>query len=136
MSPPAWQLTYHARPWSLNVERQGNRWKRAEMIREWREAFRVLALDEHIPPLTTLQVHAHPFYRTARSLPDTAACVGSVKAAIDGLVDAGVIEEDGPDIVRTVTFHAPVVDRERHSDALTLWISEYVPAWLPEKEPF
>ncbi len=39
-------------------------------------------------------------------------------------------------IVRTVTFHAPVVDRERHSDALTLWISEYQPAWLPEKEPF
>ena len=91
---PSWTLTYHARPWSLNVERQGNRWKRAEMIREWREAFRVLALAEHIPPLTTLQVHAHPFYRTARSLPDTAACVGSVKAAIDGLVDAKALIGD------------------------------------------
>lgn len=37
----SWQLTYHARPWSLNVERAGNRWNRAEMIREWREAYRV-----------------------------------------------------------------------------------------------
>ena len=133
---PSWTLTYHARPWSLNVERAGNRWKRAEMISEWREAFRVLAIAEHITPLTTLVVHAHPFYRTGRSIPDTAACVGSVKAAIDGLVDAGVLTDDTPDIVRTVTFHAPVVDRERHSDALTLWIAEYQPAWLPEKEPF
>lgn len=133
---PSWALTYHARPWSLNVERAGNRWKRAEMIREWREAFCWLALVEEIPPLTTLVVHAHPFYRTARSIPDTAACVGSVKAAIDGLVDAGVLTDDTPDIVRTVTFHAPVVDRSRHSDALTLWIAEYQPAWVPEKEPF
>ena len=123
---PSWTLTYHARPWSLNVERAGNRWKRAEMIREWREAFRLLAIAEEIPPLATLQVHAHPFYRNARSLPDTAACVGSVKAAIDGLVDAGVLTDDTPDIVRTITFHAPVVDRERHSDALTLWIAEAV----------
>ena len=133
---PSWTLTYLARPWSLNVGRAGNRWKRAEMIREWREAFRILAIVEEIPPLTTLVVHAHPFYRTARSIPDTAACVGSVKAAIDGLVDAGVLTDDTPDIVRTVTFHAPVVDRERHSDALTLWIAEYQPAWVPEKEPF
>lgn len=149
----SWQLTHHARPWTLNTERRGGTGHhgRAKLTREWREAFRVLALAEHIPPLTTLQVHAHPFYRTARSLPDTAACVGSVKAAIDGLVDAGVIPEDGPTVVRTVTFHAPVVDRERTSDALTLWIAEWgpvsslpelvasdgvQPAWLPEKEPF
>ncbi len=129
MTRPSWQLTYHARPWTLNAERRGGtgHYGRAKLTREWREAFRVLALAEHIPPLSTLVVHAHPFYRTARSLPDTAACVGSVKAAIDGLVDAGVIAEDGPAVVRRVTFHAPVVDRSRHSDALTLWIAEATP---------
>lgn len=38
---------------------------------------------------------------------DTGACVGAVKAAIDGLVDARVLTGDTGDIVRSITFHAP-----------------------------
>lgn len=115
-------LTYHARPWSLNVERRTNRFQRAPMVAEWRDAYRLLALESKVPPLAWIHVEARPQYRTARSLPDTAACVGSVKAAIDGLVDAGVLPDDGPELVRRVTFEAPVVDRGLHSDRLVLTI--------------
>lgn len=117
---PCWTLTYHARPWSLNVERRTNRFQRAPMVAEWRDAYRLLALESKVPPLEWIHVEARPQYRTARSLPDTAACVGSVKAAIDGLVDAGVLPDDGPELVRRVTFEAPVVDRGLHSDRLVL----------------
>lgn len=123
---PTWTLTYHARPMSLNVERAGNRFQRAPLVKEWRDAYRLLALESKIPPLEWIHVEARPQYRTARSLPDTAACVGSVKAAIDGLVDAGVLPDDGPELVRRVTFEAPVVDRGLHSDRLVLVV--YGPA--------
>ena len=36
------------------------------------------------------------------------------------LVDAGVLPDDGPELVRRVTFEAPVVDRGLHSDRLVL----------------
>jgi len=119
---PCWTLTYHARPWTLNHERRGGTGYhgRANLTREWRDAYRLLALESRIPPLAWVHVEARPQYRTARSLPDTAACVGSVKAAIDGLVDAGVLPDDGPELVRRVTFEAPVVDRGLHSDRLVL----------------
>lgn len=117
---PCWTLTYHARPTALNAERASNRFRRAESVKEWRDAYRLLALESKIPPLQWVHVEARPQYRTARSLPDTAACVGSVKAAIDGLVDAGVLPDDGPELVRRVTFEAPVVDRGLHSDRLVL----------------
>ena len=120
MVADTWTLTYHARPWSLNVERRSSRFQRAPMVKEWRDAYRLLALEERIPRLAWAHVEARPEYRTARSLPDTAACVGSVKAAIDGLVDAGVLTDDGPDRVRRVTFEAPTVDRSLHSDRLVL----------------
>lgn len=119
---PTWTLTYHARPMALNGERASNRFRRAEAVREWRDAYRWLAAEERIPPLEWIHVEARPQYRTARSLPDTAACVGSVKAAIDGLVDAGVLPDDGPELVRRVIFEAPVVDRGLHSDRLVLTI--------------
>lgn len=120
MTLTTWTLTYCARPWSLNVERRTNRFQRAPMVAEWRDAYRLLALEERIPRLVWMHVEARPEYRNARSLPDTAACVGSVKAAIDGLVDAGVLTDDGPELVRRVTFEAPRVDRGLHSDRLVL----------------
>lgn len=106
-------LTYEARPWTLNDERSKHFQRRAERTREWRDAFALLAREQDIPRLAYAEISAHPSYRTARSLPDTAACVGAVKAAVDGLVDAGVLVDDGPELVTVVTFFAPCVDREQ-----------------------
>lgn len=102
-------LRHEARPWTLNVERQGNRWRRAQWVREWRGVFNALALEAEIPPLTAITVIVQPELRHRGSMPDTGACIGAAKAAIDGLVDAGVIPDDGPRFVRRLTFEAPVV---------------------------
>jgi hypothetical protein len=49
---------------------------------------------------------------------DVAACVPAVKAAIDGLVDAGVFLDDSPAHVTAVVFKQP----ERGEPALRLEI--------------
>jgi hypothetical protein len=38
---------------------------------------------------------------------DTGNAYGAAKAAIDGLVDAGVLPGDGPDVIRSLTLLAP-----------------------------
>lgn len=100
-------LRYDKRPWTLNVERQGNRWKRAPLVKEWRAKFAELAAG--YAPLRSIDVTVLPELRNRSGEPDTGACIGAAKAAIDGLVDAGVIPEDGPTYVRRLTFLAPVV---------------------------
>jgi hypothetical protein len=51
-------------------------------------------------------------------LQDVAACNPAVKAAIDGLVDAGIVPDDSPAYLRSVEFLAPMKGR----DALTLYV--------------
>lgn len=36
--------------------------------------------------------------------PDVLACAPTVKAAIDGIVDAKILEDDGPEFVRGINF--------------------------------
>lgn len=116
-SPGTYRLTYEARPWTLNVERQGNQWKRAKLVAEWRPAFRDLAHSARIPACQAITVTARPELRDAGGVPDTAACIGAAKAGIDGLIDAGVLEDDGPLQVRRLTFEAPIITGR---DALNL----------------
>jgi hypothetical protein len=54
----------------------------------------------------------YPTYAKGR-LPDTGACFPTVKAIIDGAVDAGLLVDDTPDIVTHLAFHRPVIDKER-----------------------
>jgi hypothetical protein len=104
-------LEYPERPWTTNAERAGNRWDRAKKTKEWRNAFAWLALEQKIPPLKWCDITAEPWLKDRRGMQDTAACNPAVKAAIDGLIDANVIIDDGPHIVKTITFHAPQVGR-------------------------
>ena len=55
--------------------------------------------------------------------PDCDAIAAAVKPVIDGIVDAGVILDDSPEHVRSITYHAP-----RRSDArrLVVLIKEVV----------
>jgi hypothetical protein len=108
-------LRYEKRPWTLNSERQGGHqgrkgggghFGRASRTKEWREKFAELAAD--CRPLRSIEVVVLPEVRN-KVMPDTGACIGAAKAAIDGLVDAGVIPDDGPRFVRRLTFLAPVV---------------------------
>lgn len=110
-------LTYKKRPLTTNAERSGNRWGRAEHTREWRDAFAWIARRERVPRMRWINVTVQPFQKRGR-LQDTAACNPSVKAAIDGLVDAGIVPDDTGDYVRQITF-LPCV---RGDDQLTLII--------------
>jgi hypothetical protein len=121
-----YSLTYETRPWTLNVERQGNRWRRAALVKEWRDAFGALARFHKVPALDAIEVVAMPELRNRSAIPDTGACIGAVKAAIDGLVDAGVLVDDGPTIVRSLHFCAPRVSGR---DALTVVV---LPIEVPE----
>ncbi len=96
-------LTYDRKPVTTNKERSGNRWERAASTREWRDAFAWIAKRERVPQMRWINVTVQPFQKRGR-LQDTAACNPSVKAAIDGLVDAGIVPDDTGDYVRQITF--------------------------------
>lgn len=105
-------IEYPKRPWTTNAERAGNRWDRAAKTKEWREAFGWAARASDTRKLAWCQITAEPWQATRRSMQDTGACHPAVKAAIDGLVDSGIIADDTPDIVRQITFRAPQIGRD------------------------
>lgn len=125
-------LTYDKRPWSLNEERSQHWRRRHERVEEWRNAFTWLAHRANVPRLRWCFVEATPWLATRQHEQDTANCFPAVKAAIDGLIDVkkygrvlvrNVLADDGPDVVRRITFHRPEIGH----DALDLLI-EGIPA--------
>jgi len=118
------RLCHRARPWAANQHNRLSWPERAVLVREWRSAFRVLALEAGIPPLERITVLAMPIRANRRSRPDVAACYPAVKAAIDGLCDAGVIPDDNPDHLSEIRFTAPC---QGSHDALVL-VVEAVPS--------
>lgn len=100
------ELVHNARPWTINEERAGHRFKRATQTKEWRQVFYWLAKSQHIPTLTDCVITATPYQQRGR-MQDVAACVPAVKAAIDGLVDAGVMLDDSPKHLRAIVFAQP-----------------------------
>lgn len=90
---------------------------RAKRVKEWRGAFYWLAKNAGIPQLEWMKVIAEPWQRGG-VLQDVAACNPAVKAAIDGLVDAGVIPDDKPEFLHSVEFLQP----RKGKDALVLYV--------------
>lgn len=90
------------RPWTVNAERAGNRWKRAENTKLWRTLYAEMTL---IPQLTDATVQV--WLELRGRLQDTAACMPAVKAAIDGMVDAKVFSDDTGEHVKAIIFNAP-----------------------------
>lgn len=119
VSPRRFTIVHHAKPWTTNAERRGNRFDRAKLTREWREAFCWLARQQRIPRLAMIRVTAYPT-QARGPLQDTAACNPAVKAAIDGLVDAGVVADDTGAHVSEIVF----LPARRGPDALHLQIDE------------
>lgn len=121
MKPPVKiSFTFEARPWTLNAERAGNRWKRAEMVKQWRDAFHWLAVAQKAPKFAQINVTVD--IKMKRPLADTGNAYGSVKAAIDGLVDAGVIPDDGPEVISSLCMNAPYPCVKGEKDSLTLTV--------------
>lgn len=113
-------VRYDKRPWTLNSERRMHRMERAKLVKEWREAFCWLARSNHLPKLECAIILVQPCSKDKR-LQDCDACHPAAKAAIDGLVDAGVLKTDGPKHLCEIRYLAPIVGS---ADSLTLIIFE------------
>lgn len=110
---------FEARPWTLNQERRGStHWsKRAAMVAEWRQAFGWLGVQQKVK-FAAVDVHVEVVMK--KPLADTGNAYGSVKAAIDGLVDAGVLPGDGPSVIRRLCMDAPRVPAVGEVEFLTV----------------
>jgi hypothetical protein len=103
-----WELTYSSddgkrRPWTTNKDRNFHPMQRAKLIKSWREAYCELATKTNIPELEVMFIEAIPLLRN-RNFQDTAACNPAVKAAIDGIVDAGVVPDDSKQWLKWILF--------------------------------
>ena len=95
------------RPWSLNRERSLHRYQRAALVDEWRtHAAWIATSDRTARNLGRVTVTVDVFQRGP--LQDTANAYPCVKAILDGLVDAGVIEDDTGEHVSSITLNAPI----------------------------
>tara|TARA_R110002020_G_scaffold128694_3_gene288389 strand:- start:527 stop:937 length:411 start_codon:yes stop_codon:yes gene_type:complete len=106
---PRWLLEDSQRPWTMNAERSWHWSKRASRTRETRERFGWLALEKKIPKLKYASIDIIPITETASSLADVAACYPAAKAAIDGIVDVGIIPDDSGKYLKSITFWSPQV---------------------------
>lgn len=94
-------------PW-VSANRRGHWAKTSRHMRAWRDAAHL-----HARALTPMPVYTEPVvitavvHRTTRRIADPANLLGgSVKAAIDGLVDAGVLPGDDPRYVAETRIRA------------------------------
>lgn len=119
MTPPL-TLTHRARIVSLNAERSAHWRVHRQLTATWRQAFKLHALAAHHPQFTApVLITCQPF-QARNVLQDAGACVPSLKAAVDGIVDAGVLIDDSPRYVAGLTILAP----QRGPDGLTITIEE------------
>ena len=100
-------LEDNTRPWTANAERRWHHMKRAQEVGEARKRWYWLARLAKTPLYERVIIEATPLQKNRRWEADVAACYPTVKAAIDGLVDAGVLGGDSPAHVRKIIFNAP-----------------------------
>ena len=121
--PRSWTLEWQQRPTPMNKYRTLHYRERAAYDREWRAIFARLAMVARVPHLEAVNITV-ALTCAHHSLPDVGAAYPTAKAAIDGLVDAGVLTDDTPNIVRFLGFAAP---ERSDTDRLVLVIEEGEP---------
>jgi len=108
-----YELRFNLKPITTNAERAGNRFVRADFTKHWRQLGFLVA--RQLPKAQWLIVIAEPHQEKGR-LQDVGACNPSVKAVVDGIVDAKIIPDDSADYVKEVRFLPPV----RKKNGLTI----------------
>lgn len=116
-----WELVHLDHPWLQNAERAGgNRGiggarGRAALTKTWRDTFARLCQIEKVPALQWVVIEARQHCPSHPA--DPGAIYPAVKAAVDGLVDAGVIPDDTGEFVHALTFR-PAIIVNHHALAL------------------
>ena len=117
---------YGKRPISLNQERSAHFAARVKDTKWWREGFADAARAAGLPRLVACEIIIQPVLENRR-WQDTGACFPSAKAAIDGLIDAGVIDDDTPDIVPTIAFKRPILGEQAGLKLTVIGLDRKVP---------
>jgi hypothetical protein len=114
--PPVWKrenrmvivLDAPAALLTMNAAKSTHYREWAKLTKAWREAMARRAALLEVPRVTSrVGVDARP-YQVGGHLADPGAHMPCVKACIDGLRDAGVLEDDTGAFVAWITVHAPV----------------------------
>lgn len=105
----SFEIEVWGKMWTLNAERKMHHFTRAKNVKEWREAAATVATAKKIPHLDAIEVTFTPHRANKSGLADLGGHFPVLKACIDGLMDAGIIDEDGPETVKRLIFEAPVV---------------------------
>lgn len=109
VEPEQFSLTHYDRPWLSNDEWSGGdrgiggRKGRTTLKRQWKNDFCRLALTGRIPAMDWVEITVRQCCIN-RHRPDLGACLPAAKAAIDGIVAAGVLPDDNDDYVRLLSF--------------------------------
>ena len=101
-----WELVHPARPTPMNAYRRLHPHARARYDRLWRRTFADLARRARVPHLDAVIITVGQWCLRP-PLPDPGANFPTAKAAVDGLVDAGVLTDDSSEFVRYLGFAAP-----------------------------
>lgn len=121
-------ITHFDRPWTLNAERSGGKrghghWTTTrELTASWREAFFFLAKAQKAPSWT--QAHVIVDATMRHPISDTGNIYPAVKAALDGLIDAGVLPDDTAKHVLSITMNAPTRCEKDGRESMTMRIRE------------
>ncbi len=110
-------LVWHGPLWSVNADCVDHRMKRAKRTKDMRAVFAQLAAG--CPPLEWCDLTVRHFAATKRKR-DTGMIYTCAKAALDGVVDAGVLADDNDTIVHDVLMQRAVVTPGQDSLALIL----------------
>ncbi len=102
-------VRFNGKPWTLNSERRMHYQARAILAREWRYAFMILAKANAVPKFDQVVLIIQP-HHVSGPVQDVDACHPAAKAAIDGLVDAGVLKTDGPQHVAEIRYLKSLLD--------------------------
>jgi crossover junction endodeoxyribonuclease RusA len=107
--PRRWVLEDRTKSWTVNAERTWHFQKRAKAVRECRERFGWLVAEQKMPKLQKVKISIVPLAKDKRGIQDVGACLPAAKAAVDAIVDMGVIPDDDPKHVLALTFFATQV---------------------------
>lgn len=116
-------VSHLARPFTVNDALRMHRQQCARLTAEWRRAFWALTLEARVPKLDRVAITVETHLKGQRRQ-DPAACCIAVKAAIDGIVDAGVLVDDDGEHLVSLTFLPPIFGTA--VDELTLVVTEVI----------
>ncbi len=119
--PQTWAVTYEALGFVDNQRMHYH--AKARLVKEWRDAFALLARAAKVPHLDRVAVTVEVHLKGKRSQ-DVGGCYPAAKAGIDGLVDAGVLDDDDPEHLVSLTFLAPIFGAA--ANELTLVVTEVI----------